>query len=50
MTFSGKQLFVHVTTPENVRARINGDRSLLPGRREPLVLRVTTRGFRLVSA
>jgi cytoskeleton protein RodZ len=50
MTFSGKQLWVHVTTPENVRARINGDRSLLPGRREPLVLRVTPRGFRLVSA
>jgi hypothetical protein len=50
MTFSGKQLWVHVTTPENVRARINGDRSLLPGRREPLVLRVTQRGFRLVSA
>jgi hypothetical protein len=50
MTFSGKQLWIHVTTPENVRARINGDRSLLPGRRAPLVLRVTTRGFRLVSA
>jgi cytoskeleton protein RodZ len=50
MRFTGKQLWVHVTTPENVRARINGDRSLLPGRRAPLVLRVTTRGFRLVSS
>ena len=51
MTFSGRQqLWIHVTTPENVRARINGDRSLLPGRRAPLVLRVTTRGFRLVSS
>jgi hypothetical protein len=50
MSFSGKQLWIHVTTPENVRARINGDRSLLPGRRAPLVLRVTTRGFRLVSS
>ncbi len=50
MTFTGQRLWVHVTTPENVRARINGDRSLLPGKRAPVVLLVTQRGFRLVSS
>lgn len=52
MSFAGKKLYVQITSPENLQARINGDRSLLPGRKRgtPVVLETTARGFRALSS
>jgi hypothetical protein len=52
MTFAGATLYVQITSPENLRARINGDRSLLPGRKggAPVVVQATRRGFRALSS
>jgi hypothetical protein len=51
MTFIGKKLWLDIASPENVQARINGDRSLVPGaaRGAPVVVTVTERGFRILS-
>jgi hypothetical protein len=52
MTFSSKKLWLNIGTPENVQARINGDRSLIPGGKgaAPVVIQATRRGFRALSS
>jgi cytoskeleton protein RodZ len=52
MTFSAKKLWLNIGTPENVQARINGDRSLIPGGKgaAPVVVEATRRGFRALSS
>ena len=50
ITFTGKQLWLNIGSPDNLVARLNGKRVRLPARREPVVVVATRNGLRPVSA